>query len=79
MHLTHWMQQIKMRSNISAMDILSSSGLVNYFGKWQSLQEITLDPILLQKNRTKIALYGLSHIPDCCQHEIFNFSKYASA
>ncbi|XP_070492469.1 double-strand break repair protein MRE11 [Chironomus tepperi] len=62
-------------NNLSAMDILSSSGLVNYFGKWQSLQEVTLDPILLQKNRTKIALYGLSHIPDRRLYHLFKEKK----
>lgn len=62
-------------NNLSAMDILSSSGLVNYFGKWQSLQEITLDPILLQKNHTKIALYGLSHIPDRRLFHLFKENK----
>lgn len=62
-------------NNLSAMDILSSSGLVNYFGKWQSLQEVTLDPILLQKNQTKIALYGLSHIPDRRLYNLFKEKK----
>ena len=62
-------------NNLSAMDILSSSGLVNYFGKWQSLQEVVLDPILLQKNRTKIALYGLSHIPDRRLYHLFKEKK----
>ncbi|KAL7049965.1 hypothetical protein ACKWTF_003920 [Chironomus riparius] len=62
-------------NNLSAMDILSSSGLVNYFGKWQSLQEVVLDPILLQKNRTKIALYGLSHIPDRRLFHLFKEKK----
>lgn len=35
-------------NNLSALDLLSSTGLVNYFGKWQSLQEVNLDPIILQ-------------------------------
>lgn len=35
-------------NNLSALDLLSSTGLVNYFGKWQSLLEVNLDPIILQ-------------------------------
>lgn len=46
------------------MDTLSSAGLVNYFGKSTDLLKITINPILLRKGKTKIALYGLSHIKD---------------
>ncbi|KAG5678522.1 hypothetical protein PVAND_008189 [Polypedilum vanderplanki] len=51
-------------NSLSAIDILSSSGLVNYFGKWEDLSEIHLRPIIIRKKATSIALYGLSHIPD---------------
>lgn len=46
------------------MDILSSNGLINYFGRWTDLSEIEIRPILLKKGKTKLAIYGLSHIPD---------------
>lgn len=46
------------------MDILSSSGLVNYFGKQTNLEQLKIYPILLKKGASKIALYGLSHIRD---------------
>lgn len=46
------------------MDILSSSGLVNYFGKWTDLTEVKISPILLKKGKSRLALYGLSHIKD---------------
>lgn len=49
---------------ISALDILSSAGLINYFGRWNDLSKIEIKPILLRKGDTKIAIYGLSHIPD---------------
>lgn len=50
--------------HFSALDTLSSAGLVNYFGKWTDLLEVTVKPILLRKGKTKVALYGLSHIKD---------------
>ncbi|KAK6644631.1 hypothetical protein RUM43_000899 [Polyplax serrata] len=50
--------------HFSALDTLSSAGLVNYFGKWTDLLDIKIKPILLRKGKTKVALYGLSHIKD---------------
>lgn len=52
------------QKNISALDLLSSSGLVNYFGKWNDLTNVIINPICLSKGSTKLALYGLSHIKD---------------
>ncbi|XP_076275153.1 double strand break repair nuclease mre11 [Rhynchophorus ferrugineus] len=49
---------------ISALNILSSTGLVNYFGIYNRYDDIDIEPILLRKGQTKIALYGLSHIKD---------------
>ncbi|CAD7697390.1 unnamed protein product [Ostreobium quekettii] len=55
--------------NLSSVDVLSSCGLVNYFGKMtlggsQGPGKIRLAPVLLQKGSTKVALYGLGHIRD---------------
>ncbi|CAG2100516.1 unnamed protein product [Medioppia subpectinata] len=49
-------------NHISALDSLSSAGLVNYFGKYTSVDEILLSPILLEKGDCKIALYGLGSV-----------------
>ena len=49
---------------LSAMDIVSVSGLVNYFGKVRDVDDISLSPVLLSKGRTKLALYGLGSIRD---------------
>lgn len=46
------------------MDILSTSGLLNYFGRWDDLTEVNINPILIKKGSTQIALFGLSHIHD---------------
>ncbi|CAL9144510.1 unnamed protein product, partial [Musa hybrid cultivar] len=54
--------------NLSAIDILSASNLVNYFGKMvlggSGVGQITLHPILIRKGTTSVALYGLGNIRD---------------
>ncbi|XP_074996252.1 double-strand break repair protein MRE11 isoform X5 [Calonectris borealis] len=49
---------------LCALDILSCAGLLNHFGRSNSVEKIDISPILLRKGRTKIALYGLGAIPD---------------
>uniref|UniRef100_A0A5B7B710 Double-strand break repair protein n=1 Tax=Davidia involucrata TaxID=16924 RepID=A0A5B7B710_DAVIN len=54
--------------NLSAVDILSACNLVNYFGKMvlggSGVGQITLNPILIKKGSTSVALYGLGNIRD---------------
>eukprot|EP00798_Chlamydomonas_sp_ICE-L_P028771 gene28771-31953_t len=54
--------------SLSAVDILSSCGLINYFGKHvisgSSIGRINLSPILMQKGDTRLALYGLGAVRD---------------
>lgn len=57
------------------MDILSVSGLVNYFGKWTDLIEVKVLPILLRKGKSKLAIYGLSHIKDERLSRLFRDGK----
>lgn len=52
------------QKSVSALDIVASSGLVNYFGRYETYENIEISPILLKKGETQIALYGLSHIRD---------------
>ncbi|XP_063700569.1 double-strand break repair protein MRE11 [Culicoides brevitarsis] len=61
--------------NLSALDILSTSGLVNYFGKLTNLQNLEVNPIMLQKGQTKIAIYGLSYIQDNRLTRLFDDKK----
>lgn len=49
---------------LSALDLLSEAGLVTYFGKMPNSKRIQMAPILLQKGRTALALYGLGNIRD---------------
>lgn len=57
------------------MDLLSVSGLINYFGKWTDLNQITIPPLIVKKGETHIALYGLSYINDQRLSRLFRDSK----
>ncbi|XP_022915772.1 double-strand break repair protein MRE11 isoform X2 [Onthophagus taurus] len=60
---------------VSGLDIISATGLVNYFGRVTDIKNVTITPILLKKGSTKIALYGLSHIPDQRLARLFHEKK----
>src|SRR3569833_593652 len=47
-----------------SLDLLQAAGLINYFGRIPEADNIEAKPILLQKGRTKLALYGLSNVRD---------------
>lgn len=47
-----------------SLDLLQVAGLVNYFGRVPEVDNIQVKPVLLQKGRTKLALYGLSNVRD---------------
>jgi len=53
---------------LSAVDILSECNLVNYFGnadlEGSSIGRLRISPVLLQKGKTFVALYGLGNIRD---------------
>ncbi|KAL6251677.1 meiotic recombination [Rhinocladiella similis] len=48
----------------AALDLLAVSGLINYYGKTPQSDNIVVKPVLIQKGRTKLALYGLSNVRD---------------
>lgn len=50
--------------HLAALDILQVSGLLNYYGRTPESDNIHVKPVLLQKGRTKLALYGLSNVRD---------------
>ncbi|OUS47171.1 Mre11 protein [Ostreococcus tauri] len=62
--------------NLSAMDVLASAGVVNYFGKHAlaggGTGNVDLKPVLLRKGTTKVALYGLGYIRDNRLHQMFS-------
>ncbi|KAF0298650.1 Double-strand break repair protein mus-23 [Amphibalanus amphitrite] len=59
----------------AALELLSVAGLINYFGRCTDLREVQLSPVLLQKGRTRLALYGLGNIRDERLHRIFTGGK----
>ena len=62
--------------NLSALDLLATCNLVNYFGKHTlsggGAGKIKLKPVLMQKGRTRLALYGLGYIRDARLHQMFS-------
>ena len=50
--------------HLCALDILQVSGLINYIGRIPTNDDITVNPLLLQKGTTLLALYGLSNVRD---------------
>lgn len=60
---------------LSALDLLATNGLINYFGKCSDLTKVTVDPILLRKGRTQLGLYGLSHLHDNRLSRLFDDEK----
>ncbi|CAF1301739.1 unnamed protein product, partial [Didymodactylos carnosus] len=53
------------------LDLLSSCGLVNYFGNVQVLENININPLLFRKGVTNLSIYGLGSIRDERLHRIF--------
>ena len=49
---------------LSAVDLLSVSNLVNYFGRQDDVESIKISPVLLQKGETNVALYGMGSMRD---------------
>jgi double-strand break repair protein MRE11 len=63
---------------LCALDVLSVSGVLNYFGKLDlaadeaaadpSDQGIRIKPILLRKGNTNLAMYGVGNVKDARMH-----------
>jgi double-strand break repair protein MRE11 len=49
---------------LAALDLLAVSNLVNYFGRQDEVNNITISPILMKKGDTKVALFGLGSMRD---------------
>ena len=49
---------------LSAVDLLSVSNLVNYFGRQDDVESIKISPVLIQKGETNVALYGMGSMRD---------------
>ena len=49
---------------LSALDILASSNMVNYFGKSERVDTIDVRPVLIKKKGVIVAMYGIGAIRD---------------
>ena len=49
---------------LAALDVLAMSNVLNYYGKSDRADDVEIHPILIEKNGTKLALYGLGAIRD---------------
>ena len=63
------------KNPLSYLEAISASGLINYFGKYVSMEKIEVRPLLLQKGRTKLALFGLGSLPEERLHRFFLHNK----
>jgi double-strand break repair protein MRE11 len=61
--------------HFTALDLLSMSGLINYFGRTPQNDNIEVKPVLMQKGTTKLALYGLSNVRDERLYRTFRDEK----
>lgn len=61
--------------SLSALDLLSVSNYVNYFGKAEQVDEIEIHPILIRKMTTTVAIYGLGAVRDERLNRMWNQKK----
>lgn len=66
---------ILQEGNLCALNLLSVANLVNYFGKPDDIENISISPILLRKGSTQLALYGMGSVRDERLHRLFLRSK----
>jgi len=60
---------------LAALDLLSVSNLINYFGKVAQVDDVEIVPVLIRKGPTLIALYGLGAIRDERLNRMWNQKK----
>lgn len=64
------------QDNLSAVDIMSTANLVNYFGKQgisgEGTGKVHIAPVLMRKGDTRLALYGLGNLRDERLARLFN-------
>lgn len=59
-----------------SLDMLSSAGMINYFGKYTNLEnDIPMVPLLISKGDTKVAIYGLGALKDKMAARMFRTEK----
>ena len=49
---------------LSTLDLASTNSYINYFGKVTNIEKIEIKPVLFEKGKTKIAIFGIGHMRD---------------
>jgi double-strand break repair protein MRE11 len=49
---------------LAALDLLDAANLVNYIGRQEQVNQISIEPVLVQKGITHLALYGMGSMRD---------------
>lgn len=65
----------RFEDSLSAMDILSAANLINYFGKVDRVDNIEINPLIINKNGNFIAIYALGAIRDERLNRMWNQNK----
>jgi len=60
------------------MDMLATSGFVNYFGKVSKFDLLKFQPILLKKGETCVSIYGIGSMNDDRLFRLFQEEKVLS-
>jgi double-strand break repair protein MRE11 len=51
-------------TSLCALDLLQAANLVNYFGRIENPNDITVSPVLIRKGTTRLAIYGMGNVRD---------------
>ncbi|CEF66332.1 Double-strand break repair protein MRE11A [Strongyloides ratti] len=62
-------------TGLTALDLFHEAGLLNLFGKFKDIDNIVVNPILLKKGNTRVAIYGISSQRDDRLHRAFEEKK----
>lgn len=57
-------------NSISPLDVIKSTGLINYFGKCGNTDDILVEPVLIEKD-CKVAVFGLGYVKDRVLYRAF--------
>lgn len=62
---------------LSSADLLEAANFMTYIGWTPDLDAIQLHPVLIEKGRTKVGIYGLGNVRDERLHRSFQANKVA--
>ena len=60
---------------LAALDLLSVTNLINYFGRYNEVDRVEISPVLIKKGGTLVAIYGLGNMRDERLNRMWNQKK----